>query len=81
MVTPSDNTLDFHSARQQRPASRRQPLPLKPITLADLRQQLTLQLQTSLELDRILAMFFEQVQRLVPLDALSYHNDLSLIHI
>lgn len=75
MVTPSDNTLDFHSARQQRPASRRQPLPLKPITLADLRQQLTLQLQTSLELDRILAMFFEQVQRLVPLDALSYHND------
>jgi diguanylate cyclase (GGDEF)-like protein len=40
--------------------------------LAQLRQQMSLQLQTSLEPQRILGLFFREVQRLVPLDALSY---------
>ena len=70
--TPS-NTIDFDAAKLQRLgyASRGQRL-LKPVSLAQLRQQLSLQLQTSLEVDRILGLFFQEVQRLVPLNALSY---------
>jgi diguanylate cyclase (GGDEF)-like protein len=37
-----------------------------------LRQQLSLQLQTSLEPQRILGTFYREIQRLVPLDALCY---------
>ncbi|HSX70185.1 MAG TPA: GGDEF domain-containing protein, partial [Pseudomonas sp.] len=71
--TPPSNTVDFDAAKLQRLgyASRGQRL-LKPVSLAQLRQQLSLQLQTSLEVDRILDLFFREVQRLVPLDALSY---------
>ncbi|MWV14251.1 diguanylate cyclase [Pseudomonas sp. R-28-1W-6] len=67
------NTIDFDAAKLQRLgyASRNQQ-PLKPVSLAQLRQQLGLQLQTSLEVDRILKLFFREVQRLVPLHALSY---------
>jgi diguanylate cyclase (GGDEF)-like protein len=67
------NTIDFDAAKLQRLgyASRNQPV-LKPVSLAQLRQQLNLQLQTSLEFDRILGLFFQEVQRLVPLNALSY---------
>jgi len=74
MVPPSQsNTIDFDAAKLQRLgyASRGQRL-LKPVSLAQLRQQLSLQLQTSLEVDRILGLFFQEVQRLVPLNALSY---------
>ncbi len=71
--TPPSNTVDFDAAKLQRLgyASRGQRL-LKPVSLAQLRQQLSLQLQTSLEVDRILELFFREVQRLVPLNALSY---------
>lgn len=67
------NTIDFDAAKLQRLgyASRAQQA-LKPVSLAQLRQQLSLQLQTSLEVDRILPLFFREVQRLVPLGALSY---------
>ncbi|HSC84078.1 MAG TPA: hypothetical protein VLC30_10725, partial [Pseudomonas sp.] len=67
------NTIDFDAAKLQRLgyASRAQQA-LKPVSLAQLRQQLSLQLQTSLEVDRILDLFFREVQRLVPLRALSY---------
>jgi diguanylate cyclase (GGDEF)-like protein len=67
------NTIDFDAAKLQRLgyASRGQHL-LKPTSLAQLRQQLSLQLQTSLEVDRILGLFFQEIQRLVPLNALSY---------
>lgn len=67
------NTIDFDAAKLQRLgyASRTQQA-LKPVSLAQLRQQLSLQLQTSLEVDRILNLFFREVQRLVPLAALSY---------
>lgn len=67
------NTIDFDAAKLQRLgyASRAQKT-LKPVSLAQLRQQLSLQLQTSLETERILELFFDAVQRLVPLSALSY---------
>lgn len=67
------NTIDFDAAKLQRLgyASRSQKT-LKPVSLAQLRQQLSLQLQTSLETERILELFFDAVQRLVPLSSLSY---------
>jgi len=67
------NTIDFDAAKLQRLgyATRLQKT-LKPVSLAQLRQQLSLRLQTSLEVERILELFFSEVQRLVPLDALSY---------
>jgi diguanylate cyclase (GGDEF)-like protein len=51
-----------------------QPSPERPISLSKLRQQLSMQLQTSLEPQRILGLFFREIQRLVPLDALSYEH-------
>ncbi|MBC9250044.1 hypothetical protein A9179_07105 [Pseudomonas alcaligenes] len=67
------NTIDFDAAKLQRLGyASRNRQPLKPVSLAQLRQQLSLQLQTSLEVDRILDLFFREVQRLVPLSALSY---------
>ncbi len=69
------NTIDFDAAKLQRLGySRRAQQAAKPASLAQLRQQLGLQLQTSLEVDRILGLFFQEVQRLVPLDALSYQQ-------
>ena len=50
------------------------PLLERPDSLAQLRQTLGLQLQTSLEPQRILGLFFREIQRLVPLDALSYEH-------
>lgn len=67
------NTVDFDAAKLQRLGyARHAQQALKPVSLAQLRQQLSLQLQTSLEVDRILALFYREVQRLVPLDALVY---------
>ena len=79
MKSPTQtNAIDFDSAKLQRlgfgqPAL----LPRRPTTLAQLRQQLSQQLQTSLEPERILALFFREVQRLVPLDALQYRHEAS----
>ncbi|KAF1029022.1 MAG: Diguanylate cyclase DosC [Pseudomonas sp.] len=79
MKTPTQtNAIDFDSAKLQRlgfgqPAL----LPRRPTTVAQLRQQLSLHLQTSLEPERILGLFFRELQRLVPLDALQYRHDAS----
>ncbi len=69
------NTIDFDAAKLQRLgyAANRTPS-LRPVSLAQLRQQLNLQLQTSLEVERIIDLFFQQVPRLVALDALSYQH-------
>lgn len=67
------NTIDFDAAKLQRLGyAGRLQKNLKPVSLAQLRQQLSLRLQTSLEAERILELFFSEVQRLVPLSALSY---------
>lgn len=76
MVTTHSNTIDFDAAKLQRLgySNKREPQ-LLPLTLGELRQQLTLLLQTSLDVERIMTLFFQEVQRLVPLDALTYlHN-------
>jgi len=67
------NTIDFDAAKLQRLGfSGNRTQSLRPVSLAQLRQQLNLQLQTSLDAERILDLFFREVQRLVPLGALSY---------
>ncbi|SEE44604.1 GGDEF domain-containing protein [Pseudomonas anguilliseptica] len=67
------NTIDFDAAKLQRLGyAGRLQKNLKPVSLAQLRQQLNLRLQTSLEAERILELFYSEVQRLVPLSALSY---------
>ncbi|EJN18822.1 diguanylate cyclase (GGDEF) domain-containing protein [Pseudomonas sp. GM78] len=74
MKPPSQtNAIDFDSAKLQRLGFGQQPPILeRPVSLAQMRQQLNLQLQTSLEPQRILGLFYREIQRLVPLDALSY---------
>jgi diguanylate cyclase (GGDEF)-like protein len=76
MKSPSQtNAIDFDSAKLQRLGfGQQQPTLERPISLAQLRQQLSMQLQTSLEPQRILGLFYREVQRLVPLDALSYQH-------
>ncbi|MBV4474308.1 GGDEF domain-containing protein [Pseudomonas sp. B2M1-30] len=74
MKSPSQtNAIDFDSAKLQRLGFGQQPPLLeRPVSLAQLRAQLSLQLQTSLEPQRILGLFFRDIQRMVPLDALTY---------
>ncbi|MCG6574650.1 GGDEF domain-containing protein [Pseudomonas sp. AF32] len=76
MKTPTQtNTIDFDSAKLQRLGlGQPSPLSARPVTLEQLRQQLSQQLQTSLEPQRVLGLFFREVQRLVPLDALAYQH-------
>ncbi|MGE8188494.1 GGDEF domain-containing protein [Pseudomonas sp. NPDC086278] len=79
MKSPSQtNAIDFDSAKLQRLGFGQQPALLeRPASLAQLRQQLSQQLQTSLEPQRILGLFFREIQRLVPLDALTYEHPAS----
>ncbi|MEB0047266.1 MULTISPECIES: GGDEF domain-containing protein [unclassified Pseudomonas] len=79
MKSPSQtNAIDFDSAKLQRLGFGQQsPLLERPVSLARLRQQLGQQLQTSLEPKRILGLFFREIQRLVPLEALSYGHKAS----
>ena len=74
MKSPSQtHAIDFDSAKLQRLGFGHLPALIeRPTSLAQLRQQMSLQLQTSLEPQRILGLFFREIQRLVPLDALSY---------
>ncbi|MBD0679900.1 GGDEF domain-containing protein [Pseudomonas sp. PSB11] len=73
--TSQSNAIDFDSAKLQRLGFGQQPPILeRPVSLAQLRQQLNLQLQTSLEPQRILGLFYREIQRLVPLDALIYQH-------
>lgn len=76
MKSPSQtNAIDFDSAKLQRLGfGQQQPSLERPVSLAKLRQQMSMQLQTSLEPQRILGLFFREVQRLVALDALSYEH-------
>ncbi|TBU86386.1 GGDEF domain-containing protein [Phytopseudomonas dryadis] len=76
MVPPSQkNTIDFDAAKLQRlgfPGSRKNAA--RPVSLAQLRQQLSMLLQTSLDAERVLNLFFRELQRLVPVDALGYQH-------
>ena len=79
MKSPSQtHAIDFDSAKLQRLGFGQLPALIeRPTSLAQLRQQMSLLLQTSLEPQRILGLFFREIQRLVPLDALSYVHQAS----
>ena len=84
MKSPTQpQAIDFDSAKLQRLGfGQIPPLLARPASLAQLRQQMSQQLQTSLEPQRILGLFFRELQRLVPLDALVYQHaasDLRLV--
>jgi diguanylate cyclase (GGDEF)-like protein len=69
------NAIDFDSARLQRLgfAAAHSPAP-QPLNCEQLQRRLGLQLQTSLEADKILGMFFNSVQQFIPLNALNYKH-------
>ena len=71
MKSPTQtHAIDFDSAKLQRLGfGQIPPLVERPASLSQLRQQMGLQLQT------ILGLFFREVQRLVPLDALHYRHE------
>jgi diguanylate cyclase (GGDEF)-like protein len=79
MKSPSQsNAIDFDNAKLQRLGFGQQLSLLElPVSLAQLRQQLGQQLQTSLEPQRILGLFFREIQHLVSLDALTYQHQAS----
>ena len=68
------NTIDFDAAKQKRGAQPGAGGVPRAGNLMELRQQLTQQLQSSLEAERILGLFFEEVRQLIPLDALGYRH-------
>ena len=76
MVPPKQsNTIDFDAAKLQRAASQDpRTSSRRPLDLLELRQQLNLQLQVSLEADRILAVFFREIQQLLPVEYLAYYH-------
>jgi len=69
------NAIDFDSARLQRHGFAPPHSLVRPaLDYEQLSRQLDLQLQTSLEADKILSMLFQSVQQLIPLNALSYKH-------
>lgn len=75
-------TIDFNTAKLQRQGSHNRPTASpEPVDLPRLQQQLSQQLQSSLETEKILAMFFKGVQRLVPLCAQTYEHADSDLHL
>ena len=73
MVRKPSNTIDFDAAKLQRLAIQEvRPTSRRPLDLPDLRQHLNLQLQSSLEAERILAVFFGEIQQALPVEYLAY---------
>ncbi|GGJ79242.1 GGDEF domain-containing protein [Pseudomonas matsuisoli] len=78
VIANTSNTIDFDAAKLRRMGlSERRKASARPLTLNELRRLLNHQLQTSLELDRVLALFFASAPRLVPLDAMTYVHSAS----
>ncbi|SDH07309.1 diguanylate cyclase (GGDEF) domain-containing protein [Pseudomonas flavescens] len=78
MVPPSQkNMIDFDAAKLQRLGFSTHKNEARPMSLLQLRQRLGLQLQTSLDVERILGMFLRELQHLLPVDALGYQHSSS----
>lgn len=70
-----NTTVDIGTARIRRlDISSGKPHPTRQLSLSDLLRNLTSRLQTSLEIDRLLGLFFDEVRNLIPLCALSYRH-------
>ncbi|WP_022961926.1 GGDEF domain-containing protein [Halopseudomonas pelagia] len=89
MTLSTSNTIDFDSARlrlnhDEKARSSLIVPPSKPIrhmTLMGLQQRLTQQLQTSLEIDRVLDMFFNALQEFIGLNSLEFRHDAHSVQI
>ncbi|GBH11977.1 diguanylate cyclase or its enzymatically inactive variants [Pseudomonas syringae pv. actinidiae] len=76
------HAIDFDTAELQRLGFRNRPdAVLPPPSLPELVYQLGRQLQTSLEAERILTLFFQGVQRFLPLNGLAYRHVESDLHL
>lgn len=64
----ASNTIRFDSARTQPVAN------AMPVSFTEVKQLLTLTLQSSLELDRVLQLFLQQSRRILPLVGLNYEH-------
>ncbi|MEA9976800.1 MULTISPECIES: GGDEF domain-containing protein [unclassified Pseudomonas] len=74
--------IDFDHAKLQRLGfCQLQSAALPPIDVTELRQQLGLQLQTSLDAEKILTIFFRGIKRLIALDGLTYGHRSSDLHL
>lgn len=70
-----NTTVDIETARVRRlEVNFNKPLSIRHLDLSELLRNLALRLQTSLEIDRLLGFFFDEVCNLVPLRALSYRH-------
>lgn len=70
-----DNTTDIETARVRRlEVNFNKPLSIRQLDLSELLRNLASRLQTSLEIDRLLGFFFDEVCNLVPLRGLSYSH-------
>lgn len=82
MTLSTSNTIDFDSARlklnhgEQKfsPLGVQQDKPVKHMTLLGLQQRLTQQLQTSLDLDRVLDIFFSALHEFIGLNSLEFRH-------
>ena len=75
MVPPSSNTINLDRARQQRNANQAAfSRESNPEVLGTLRQRLTSMLQSSLDLERVLQLFQQEVGTLIALPGLSYRH-------
>jgi diguanylate cyclase (GGDEF)-like protein len=73
VIAHSSNTIDFDAAKLRRLSSLERRAPnARPLTLPELRQLLGQQLQTSLDVERILTLFFNAAQRLIAFDSMGY---------
>lgn len=82
MSSTQGNTIDFDSARLKLSQGSALPAPVvaKPspnrsVPISAIQQRLAQVLQTSLELDRVLEMFFLELGRCLALDGMEYRND------
>lgn len=89
MTLSTSNTIDFDSARLRlsngekgrSSLSIQAPRPARHMTLMGLQQHLTQQLQTSLEVERILDLFFNALQDFIGLNSLEFRHEAHDVHI
>lgn len=71
---PAGNIINIDKNTARRSSDTAQMLPLIALSHAEVRQQLTMQLQSSLDLRLILEMFFTTSQRLINYDSLAFNH-------
>ncbi|MFO7706493.1 MAG: GGDEF domain-containing protein [Halopseudomonas sp.] len=83
MTLSTSNTIDFdsarlrlhHEAKSLSSAQAQANKPARHLTLMGMQQRLTQQLQTSLEVERVLEMFFTALQEFVGLNSIEFRHD------